>query len=108
MRELATRVSFVVACVTASLGCGSRTGLEEADVPGDLDGDASDGATTSGGNGYGLCDSASGPVPADQAPGEGVTRSNASFPTCADIGGQWVCCNGPGPYNGPGGSCMFL
>jgi hypothetical protein len=111
VRTLPTIAFLAFFCATGSLGCGSRTGLETLGTAGDPSGESPDGGTSSGGSGpasYGLCDAVNGPVPDGEGGGEGVTRCNADFPHCVDISGQWVCCNGPGPYDGPGGSCMFL
>ncbi len=95
----------------ASAGCGGRTTLEQRDTEAgatpDLSDASDDDPSTEGG--YVYCEPLKGPVPASEVlDGSLLPRCNANFPQCVDVGGQWACCTaGPGPYNGPSGSCYF-
>jgi hypothetical protein len=96
------------------VACGSRTNLEpvEGEGPpfaeaGDSPGDAVEEATDQGG-GYPYCDPRLGPIPASEVPeGSFISRCDRDFPHCVEVGGQWGCCHGPGPYIGPTGSCIL-
>jgi hypothetical protein len=88
--------------------CGSRTGLG---VPGDEPDAAAPGALSNSGAPPGtvLCSARLGPVSTclgtDQS--GGVVACSSDFPYCIRPPGYsaFVCCSGPGPINGPGGSC---
>jgi hypothetical protein len=115
--------SVVFLIAWAALGCGSRTGFDglesrslaesdpSSDPPSDLASDAaSDVASGEPGNGNGggyiLCDRQIGPVRASSVSVGGPYPCTPPFPDCVDMGTMWECCGGPGPYNGPGGSCF--
>jgi hypothetical protein len=89
--------------------CGSRTGLnvpagEEPDAPAAtvLSNSAPPPGTT-------LCSASLGPVSTCLGTSEngGVVACASDFPYCLHPSGfeTFVCCSGPGPINGPGGSC---
>ena len=92
--------------------CGGRTSLERsgegsplADASDEPEGDGGDGGPAGG---YVYCDMTRGPLPPSEVPeGSFIRRCDDTFSHCVDIGGQWACCNGPGPYDGPTGSCLF-
>jgi len=104
-----------LALLVAASGCGSRTPLGPSAEDAGAGADASDAAVVppgeagdEGGGGYVYCDARIGPVPASELPEVGpVPRCDKHFPRCVDIAGQWACCHGPGPFNGPMGSCRF-
>ena len=88
--------------------CGSRTGLS---VPGDEPDAGAPGALSNSGAPPGtvLCSESLGPVSTclGTAARGGVVACSIDFPYCIRPPGYstFVCCSGPGPINGPGGSC---
>ncbi len=101
----------MVALFAACPACGGRTGLESGDLAAP-DPDAGEEPAVGDAEAVSLsfCAFRAGPVAScDIAAGLGpVQRCEGTFSKCANAGGGfWGCCVGPGPYDGPGGSCVF-
>jgi hypothetical protein len=111
--ERNTLTTILVGCVgIGAVACGSRTALEvEMTAARADDGATPTSDTTSSGSGpVGvICAFHAGPVAScDAGPGAGpIQGCDSVFPRCVNVDGNWGCCVGAGPYNGPGGSCRF-
>jgi hypothetical protein len=100
----AVRVLALVFCLIS--GCGSRTGLETSEETMPTDASSSEGGDSANDGGDIFCDPDKGPIPASDADAS-TPQCTQTFPHCVEVAGEWGCCNGPGPYNGPMGSCIF-
>ena len=109
------RAPFLVLAVGLAFAaaCGGRTSLErtlggpssETDASDEPAPDASEDGSDEG---FTYCDPRLGPLRPGEVPGGSFyRRCDATFPHCVDVAGQWACCHGPGPYDGPTGSCIF-
>jgi hypothetical protein len=113
MRSAATLI--VAGLMSYTGGCGSRTGLDEpiAPVPDAVDAAAARASSDAGADATSpslpFCAFHAGPVASCvETPGAGpIQRCAGTFSLCAETGGVWGCCTGAGPFNGPGGSCLF-
>ncbi len=100
-------VAIALALPASVAACGSRTGLSATDL------ESPDGATvvSNGGAPPGtvLCSRNLGRVSTclETSENGGVVACANDFPYCLRPSGYsgYVCCSGPGPINGPGGSC---
>jgi len=106
------------AVALAAAACGARSALDVDTVASD-GGEAVDGELTltqegggaNRGNGRGdyvYCDLYAGRVTTCDEEATTTFECRPPFPSCVFLGALWGCCGGPGPYNGPGGSCAVL
>jgi hypothetical protein len=98
--------TILVACVAIGFsGCGARTGFDDFDVDVTEAGDVGEAAAQSPASDM-YCAFHLGPVASPDVPPEDGPVTKCAPGVCADIGGQWLCCYGPGPhYNGASGDC---